>query len=185
MIEIHLNGKPVTKLQAAREVANLACDYEYHRVDIGEPDENGWVNRGSVTVSGRRHAYGEMQPPEINWSAWGAVSAADARLQAEQIALAVEIAEARGDDRRFESAPRPGPRRRPQASSAGSSQPRTTTRPARSPARSSGRSTRTPSKSSGVTASTRRTPAPARTSQSTRCGPPGPPAAREPGTAGT
>lgn len=95
MIEIHLHGKPgaVTKLQAAREAANLGDSFEYHGVRIGEPSKDGWIESGYVEVRGRRYAYGEMQPTEISWGAWGEVSIADARQQAEQIALAVQVAE--------------------------------------------------------------------------------------------
>jgi hypothetical protein len=90
MIEIHIDGKTVTKLQAARAVANL--DGEPRYVDIGEAGEDGLI-RHEVTVHPREHAYGSMQPAEVGWPSIGSVPAAAARVFAESLTLGAEIAE--------------------------------------------------------------------------------------------
>jgi hypothetical protein len=92
-IEIHLDGKPVTKLQAARSVANLDEDYEYHGVSVGEPNEDGWISSHEITVHGRHRAYGSMHPAEVSWPSIGSVPAAEARAFTEALALGTEIAE--------------------------------------------------------------------------------------------
>jgi hypothetical protein len=88
-IEIHLDGKPVTKLQAARALSIP----DSLPARVGEPDEDGYVNHGFVSVWARHHVDGELLPSEVSWPSYGSVSAADARTFAGQVALGAEIAE--------------------------------------------------------------------------------------------
>lgn len=87
MIEIHLDGKPVTKLQAARAVAIVGGEH----VDIGEPDAAGWIQDGIAL--GARSALGEIRRPELGCGSFRADNPAEMRQQAEMITLAAEIAE--------------------------------------------------------------------------------------------
>lgn len=88
MIEIRLDGKPVTKLEAARALAVPGRT----RAFIGEPNEFGVVH-DSVTVYGRYPAYGAVEPPALNCASFIAGTAAEIRQRAEMIALAAEVAE--------------------------------------------------------------------------------------------
>lgn len=87
MIEIHLDGKPVTKLEAARAVAVVGGEH----VDIGEPDAAGWIQDGIAL--GARSALGEIRRPELGCGSFRADDPAEMRQQAEMITLAAEIAE--------------------------------------------------------------------------------------------
>ena len=83
-IEIHLDGKHVTKLQAARAVAVA----NGQSVEIGEPDASGWIRHG-ITVYPRRPDLDGVQPPQVHWASYTGVSAAGARV----FALGAEVAE--------------------------------------------------------------------------------------------
>lgn len=87
MIEIHLDGKPVTKLQAARALNRVGSG---NHVCICEPGARDWDR---VVLRGRYHAYGEVQPPELSCMSFSAGTPAGMRLQAQMITLAAEIAE--------------------------------------------------------------------------------------------
>lgn len=87
MIEIHLDGKPVTKLQAARAVAIVGGEH----VDIGKPDAAGWIQDGIAL--GARSALGEIRRPELGCGSFRADNPAEMRQQAEMITLAAEIAD--------------------------------------------------------------------------------------------
>lgn len=90
-IGIHLDGKPVTKLQAARELAqvggrSLGVSYLVA----------GVVTDGGITVHARHVARGEVRPPEVTWyAATGRdrISAEAARAFGEAVAVAAEVAE--------------------------------------------------------------------------------------------
>jgi hypothetical protein len=88
VIEIHLDGKPVTKLQAARALAPVGT----RRVVIGELDDDGQVGRGSVAVRARHQAYGLTFSPEVSWPS-GAEAPCGARTFMAMIALGAEVAE--------------------------------------------------------------------------------------------
>jgi hypothetical protein len=88
VIEIHLDGKPVTKLQAARALAPVGT----RRVVIGELDDDGQVGRGSVAVRARHQAYGLTFSPEVSWPS-GAEAPCGARTFMALIALGAEVAE--------------------------------------------------------------------------------------------
>jgi hypothetical protein len=90
-IEIHLDGKPVTKLQAARAVANL--DGEGWRVDIGQPAEDGRISARAVTVYAACCREQGHRLAEVSWPSAGCLPAADARAIAEAITLGAEISE--------------------------------------------------------------------------------------------
>lgn len=87
MIEIHLDGKPVTKLEAARAVSIVGA----RGVRIGFPGEDGTLE-DSVDLYGRRHAYGEIEPPLGSSSSFGA-DAGRMRRRAQVLLLGAEIAE--------------------------------------------------------------------------------------------
>lgn len=89
MIEIHLDGKPVTRLQAARALAEVGSGQQ---VRIGEPKDKGWI-ADDITVYGRRYAYGANQPPELGCMSFHAKDPAEMRQQAEMIMIAAEVAE--------------------------------------------------------------------------------------------
>lgn len=89
-IEIHLDGKPVTKLQAARALSVIDGRRLVH---IGEPDEDGEIIRGRVTVYARHHAFEVLQAASVSWLAFGAVTAEDTREFLRVVALGAEIAE--------------------------------------------------------------------------------------------
>jgi hypothetical protein len=88
VIEIHLDGKPVTKLQAARAVALV----NGQSVDVGEPNASGWIEHG-ITVYHRHRTLDGDQPAQVHWASYTGVSAADARMFAEMITLGAEVAE--------------------------------------------------------------------------------------------
>ena len=88
MIEIHLDGKPVSKLEAARSVARP----DGHSVDIGEPSARGWIEDG-IAVYHRNRTLGGIEPAQVRWASYTGVSAADARMFAEAITIGAEIAE--------------------------------------------------------------------------------------------
>ena len=88
MIEIHLGGKPVTKLQAARAVAAVNGE----SVCIGEPNPDGWI-RDYITVYARHPAFGEVQPPKLSCMSFSADTVAGMQQQAQMITLAAEICE--------------------------------------------------------------------------------------------
>jgi len=92
MIEIHLDGRPVKKLEAARAAANLGRAYETPDIRVVVPGEDGWISGGYITVHARHHAYGDMQPPSVSCPSAGR-DAAGARTFAEMLALGAEIAE--------------------------------------------------------------------------------------------
>jgi len=87
-IEIHLDGKPVSKLQAARAVAEVGG----RSVVVGEPREDGWI-KDYVSVYARHKAFGEIQRPALNCASFQADTLSEMRQQAQMIMLAAEIAE--------------------------------------------------------------------------------------------
>jgi hypothetical protein len=87
-IQIHLDGKPVTKLQGARSVA----DVNGESVVIGVPNADGWI-QDNITVYKAHRAYGGIQPPELGCMSFHASTPAEMRQQAQMITLAAEIAE--------------------------------------------------------------------------------------------
>jgi hypothetical protein len=87
VIEIHLDGKPVTKLQAARAVNVTGGQHVY----IGEPDENGRIRDGIAL--GARSAYGAIRRPELGCGSFRADTPEEMRQQAQMILLAAEVAE--------------------------------------------------------------------------------------------
>lgn len=89
MIEIHLDGKPVTKLQAARAVSIVGGEY----VSVGYQVAGVSQGADDVTVHPRQRAYGEVRRPQVSWSSIGPVCAEAARAFAEAIAAGAEIAE--------------------------------------------------------------------------------------------
>ena len=86
-IRIHLDGKPVTKLQAAQAVSVVGA----RGVRIGFPAEDGDL-LDYIDLYGRSRAYGEIQPPLGRSSSFGA-DASRMRQRAEMLILAAEIAE--------------------------------------------------------------------------------------------
>lgn len=88
-IEIQIDGNVVTKLQAARALNQV--DSGTH-VAIGELNDRGWVDE-DVFLRARHHAYGEVQPPELNCMSFGAATLKEMQQQAEIIALAAQIRE--------------------------------------------------------------------------------------------
>jgi hypothetical protein len=89
MIEIHLDGKPVTKLEAARALCQTGSGQQ---VRIGVPGAGGRI-RDDITVRARRWAYGTIQRPELGCMSFHADTLAEMRLQAQMITLAAEVAE--------------------------------------------------------------------------------------------
>ena len=89
MIEIHLDGKPVTKLQAARALNQVDSG---NHVRIGERNNRGWVDE-DVYLRARHSAYGDVQPPVLGCTSFHADTLAEMRQQAEMIAIAAEIRE--------------------------------------------------------------------------------------------
>ncbi len=87
-IETHLDGKPVTRLQAARALAVV----DGQSVEIGEPNASGWIEHG-ITVYPRRSRLDGIEPAQVHWSSYAGVSAADARMFSAMIALGAEVAE--------------------------------------------------------------------------------------------
>ena len=87
-IEIHLDGKPVTKLQAARACAEIGSE----PVFIGEENAEG-VIEDAVLVSARYRMRGEIQRPEIGCGQFCVDTPEEARQQARVLLLAAEIAE--------------------------------------------------------------------------------------------
>lgn len=90
-IEIRLDGKPIDKIVAARALSKV----NGAPVRVCELGEDGSVAR-DVDVYAKHRAFGGLCGPEVNWSAIGSVSAAEARRYAEMISLAAELAEMAG-----------------------------------------------------------------------------------------
>jgi hypothetical protein len=88
VIEIHLDGKPVTKLQAARAAATL----EGPSIWIGEPDGSGWMPQ-YISVYARHRASDTIQRPALDCHHFIADTVAEMRQQAAAVTLAAEICE--------------------------------------------------------------------------------------------
>jgi hypothetical protein len=89
MIEIHVDGKPVTKLEAARALAEVMG----RSVTIGEPNAEGWINGTYITVYARTPRYGRIDPPEVSWPSTGSQGAEGTREFAGMLLLGAELAE--------------------------------------------------------------------------------------------
>jgi len=87
-IEIHLDGKPVSKLQAAQSVATPLGG----SVVIGVPNADGWI-RDCVTVYASHPAYGSVAPPHLSCSSFNSDVPAEIRQRIEMMTIAAEIIE--------------------------------------------------------------------------------------------